>query len=625
MLVILQIYFLQAKGTLPTTNNVRPERDQKTDSLEIKQEEGDFKIEDGHEGWDYNNVMDYSDDDDYYYPPSKKSKSKKVRRKRAPSDEEDKNRQLSSAKGDPDAETQCYFCGIMTTNGEVFQHMRENHGRPSGRMHGPPRPYQCHNCKSTYETEETLGTHLCNNFHLGRPSEEDGLYHCPKCERTFTHKSGLKYHMSTFHQESRNFPCSMCEFKAKTAIVLSKHVKQVHTKEFKFFCPQCGKGFFDSCNMTLHMNTHVKGSSRGPRKVRRPKVEGGAAGPVKKEWKCHECDEVFPTSQGRSLHQSLNHIVEGSDVRVKCGICSKWTHTLWMPEHLRLDHPSEQDLQSVEAKCDKCDTLCRNAQELDEHYVNNHNKPSDHLLEYKCDEPDCKSTFHGKPSMLKHIADVHRRLIYACDHCIFLTRYRNILAYHETQFHTKVLDESQQFQCDLCGQMKRDLQGHMDRVHLREKVPCDRSGCDVLLEGTEDYHEHLMVDHGLRQDQVQKIPFPRKREEVLCPTCGKGFGNIQSLKAHISTIHEDTGKFMCDQCDFRTGHKQTLKRHQEAKHIKSNTYHCELCNYKAHVRDWVRTHVRLVHNKVKPFKCQQCDMAYGYSRDLQKHIEKVHS
>ncbi len=373
------------------------------------------------------------------------------------------------------------------------------------------------------------------------------------------------------------------------------------------------------------MNAHAKNSIRKARKTRRHRLEPTVN--VKKEWKCNQCSEVFPTSQGRSLHQSLSHAVEGHDVRLKCNVCSKWIHSLWMVEHLKVDHPNQEALDSVDTKCDKCandNILFHNASDMNQHYLKEHNKPSDHLLEYQCPQDNCDLSFHGKPSLLRHVAEAHRRLTYACDQCIFLSKYRNLMEFHITKIHSRICDESEQFSCDLCGHLKRDLQGHMDRVHWKkDKVSCDKCDCDV--EGPEEYREHLVLVHDLSQEQALKLPFPRKREEVLCPTCGKGFGTVQNLKAHISTIHEDTGKFMCDKCDFRTGHKQTLKRHAEAKHLKTNTYHCDMCNYKAHVQDWVKSHVRLVHNKVKPFKCNQCDMAYGYSRDLQKHVEKVHT
>ena len=56
-----------------------------------------------------------------------------------------------------DTETQCYYCGQMFLVSQIKEHMSNTHGSYFGRMHGAPRPFQCHNCNGTFKTQSALG------------------------------------------------------------------------------------------------------------------------------------------------------------------------------------------------------------------------------------------------------------------------------------------------------------------------------------------------------------------------------------------------------------------------------------------------------------------------------------
>ena len=69
-----------------------------------------------------------------------------------------------------DTETQCYYCGQMFLVSQIKEHMSNTHGSYFGRMHGAPRPFQCHNCNGTFKTQSALGEKyqiFMSHFHYG--------------------------------------------------------------------------------------------------------------------------------------------------------------------------------------------------------------------------------------------------------------------------------------------------------------------------------------------------------------------------------------------------------------------------------------------------------------------------
>ncbi len=374
---------------------------------------------------------------------------------------------------DPDSQTQCYYCGEMMTVAEAFPHMRENHGRPNRRMHGPPRPFQCQQCKGTFDKEETLTNHCCYNT-APVVKGENGLFVCHICRKTFKARKGLKYHLTTFHVEERNFPCTQCDFKAKNLLVLNRHVRRIHNKEVNHFCPHCGKAFMLAYFMKKHVeDVHLKAATK--------KSEG-----VKGEFKCNECPEIFDTVQGRARHQKSAHPEKRNDVKTPCQVCGKRIHAVWMEEHMRLEHPGDEALAEVKAECSDCSIGFDSASELNDHTLNDH---KDKVFQtYKCIE-DCNSNFQSSAAAKRHVAEHHKKLMYVCDECPFMTKYHNLMEFHKAENHLN-LGRTDQFSCDLCGRQLKNLDIHMRRDHKPIELPCDQ--CDAKLDGTEELNDHVV-------------------------------------------------------------------------------------------------------------------------------------
>ncbi|XP_074648477.1 uncharacterized protein LOC141903961 [Tubulanus polymorphus] len=90
---------------------------------------------------------------------------------------------------------------------------------------------------------------------------EDKLQ-CKICQKLFKSKNYLRQHLRRFHSEDQGktvtFICSYCgDSNFKTANGLAKHQRQHGIKQYVLICPDCGKGFFEQCDLRDHMNIHT--------------------------------------------------------------------------------------------------------------------------------------------------------------------------------------------------------------------------------------------------------------------------------------------------------------------------------------------------------------------------------
>ena len=59
--------------------------------------------------------------------------------------------------------------------------------------------------------------------------------------------------MLSVHSEDKNFGCPQCKYKAKSQLLITKHVRRLHKKERKHTCNICAKSFFEKWNLTDHI------------------------------------------------------------------------------------------------------------------------------------------------------------------------------------------------------------------------------------------------------------------------------------------------------------------------------------------------------------------------------------
>lgn len=117
------------------------------------------------------------------------------------------------------------------------------------RVHLPPKVFICEFCPFTTSKLGPLNKHRKEKH---APAESLA---CQECNKSFSTLSSLKQHQRNIHGPDANCKALTCDTCGKTfnnERYLEMHVKRVHQAEKRFFCRECGKGFFEKVQMQKH-------------------------------------------------------------------------------------------------------------------------------------------------------------------------------------------------------------------------------------------------------------------------------------------------------------------------------------------------------------------------------------
>ena len=76
--------------------------------------------------------------------------------------------------------------------------------------------HRCTHCQKVFSLHRHLRDHM--RSHINH-------YKCPHCEMTCTNQSNLNGHIKYKHSDRKPFPCELCNYKAKTAADINKHME----------------------------------------------------------------------------------------------------------------------------------------------------------------------------------------------------------------------------------------------------------------------------------------------------------------------------------------------------------------------------------------------------------------
>ncbi|XP_022698857.1 zinc finger protein 540-like isoform X2 [Varroa jacobsoni] len=109
-----------------------------------------------------------------------------------------------------------------------------------------PSSFICRDCNRSYEAKSQL---IAHQVWVHQRCEDD-RYPCPFCGKPFTKQSYLALHLRR-HVDERPYRCEHCGKSFAHLASLKGHVTMKHTKDFRFRCPICDKGFVSRVK-TLH-------------------------------------------------------------------------------------------------------------------------------------------------------------------------------------------------------------------------------------------------------------------------------------------------------------------------------------------------------------------------------------
>lgn len=231
---------------------------------------------------------------------------------------------------------------------------------------------------------------------------------CKKCDKTFTRKWDLNYHMSS-HDEERRFKCPKCTRTFKTERYLNNHLRLSHAAFESLPCPHCPKILGRQSTLKKHVEAKHPESIEGYQK---------------RDYECYVCHKPFKSEPALRKHV-YGHFYKNNLLCSRCGkyCCSEAV----LKRHLMSHEP------------------------------NTENKP------FKCTH--CKKTFGGASQLREHVATHTQEKKFVCEECGKIFRassnlYQHRLIHSEIKRHKCLVCD---YKCHTAGNLRKHMTKHLKR------------------------------------------------------------------------------------------------------------------------------------------------------------------
>lgn len=154
-------------------------------------------------------------------------------------------------------------------------------------------------------------------------------------------------------------------------------------------------------------------------------------------------------------------------------------------------------------------------------------------------------------------------------------------------------------------------------LHFPEKIDYECKECKIIYKLKSSYDNHMKSKHG-----------PDAKKHV-CSQCARCFKDSRTLLTHEKTHLPDYLKLthLCEVCNKKFVNKNSLKSHITSVHEMANLYTCETCGKGFSTKSNLKSHL-YVHSSKKDVQCDTCSARFKNMDSLRKHkkthLEKSH-
>ena len=115
-------------------------------------------------------------------------------------------------------------------------------------LHEKLKQYQCQVCQKYFTNKINFQIHK-NTAHHFKPLK------CSKCNKEYSDKDILAYHIRVYHKKVKPFKCQQCGVAYGQKIHLKTHLDVVHNKIKSYHCQECPKSYGRNNQLQDHIKT----------------------------------------------------------------------------------------------------------------------------------------------------------------------------------------------------------------------------------------------------------------------------------------------------------------------------------------------------------------------------------
>lgn len=257
------------------------------------------------------------------------------------------------------------------------------------------------------------------------------------------------------------------------------------------------------------------------------------------------------------------------------------------------------------------------------------------VMPLACDRKGCETKVGSPFQQQQHICQIHQHSLSFCEVCQVLYETLEEYQFHIANDH--FANESP-YKCHICQELCIKKQNNSN--HVTNHIALNKDVCVCSFCGRKFYFKHKLVSHmknncgkQLQCDKCKKRYSSEKGykkhievckgDKFLCEKCCKVCIGRNSLKLHLSNVHNEGKDFPCRTCGKKFYSLISVSRHEKT-HLTDKPYKCSYCD-KQFASAWNRKAHERQHTNEKPYTCEKCGQGFTHNVVRKTHQEKCFS